>query len=246
MTGKDVFLLLLGIVLFISGLVAVIGLVAETSEHQIPREHICMASQHHQKNFDRLWDSIIRKTGIDESTAALTRISLEINPDDSVEKMDLQFTAKKNGVEGYYAVWYRQDSPECGWVDGLTYPGVFPDFEPVNIMSPRNIFSEIREIPLSAMDLSGKKVRILGDCTQKLQALDPDTSPAVTDYFWTQRTLVPAQPGSRTVAHFCLDYSQMNCTVLREGLTSCRNERLVRVFSSDSPGTCRCIGQNNR
>jgi hypothetical protein len=145
-------------------------------------------------------------------------------------------------VEGYYLVWYRRDSPDCGWIDGLTYPGIFPDFEPVNIMNPRNIFREIREIPLSAMDFSGEKVRIRGDCTQWLQDTGPDSAPAVTDYLWANRSLVLAQPGSQTDAHFCLDYSRMNCTLQKEGLTSCHNEHSVRVFSPDSPGTCRCAG----
>jgi len=100
MTGKNLFLVLLGIILLLSGLVAILGLVAKTSEHNIPREHICLSSPHHQESYDSIWDRVVRKTGIDDRTAALTRISLEIEPDATLDTMDLQFTAKRTGWRG--------------------------------------------------------------------------------------------------------------------------------------------------
>lgn len=244
MTVKNVFLVILGVILLTSALIAIAGLITETSEHVIPREHICAVSPFHHENFDGMWDNIVRRTGIDTRTAALTRITLDINPDDSVEQMDLQFIAEKNGAEGFYSVWYRRDSPECGWIDGLIYPGIFPEGAPANTLNPRSIFGEIRGIPLSTMNLSGKKIRILGDCTRSQQEYVPDPALDRVLYLWKNRSLVPllrVPPGFEEGALFSLDFSQMNCTLLREGLINCHDERSVRVFSTIPRGTCRPI-----
>jgi hypothetical protein len=249
MTGKNVFLVILGVILFVSGLTAVLGLVAETSGHLIPREYICPKTLQHPENSENVWDIIIRKTGIDEKTASLTRISLDIDPDNSMEKVELQFIAKKKGVEGFYSVWYRRDSRACGWIDGLTYPGIFPDTIPGTIRNPGSVLEEIEEIPLSGMEFSGKSVSIQSDCTESPVVTNPDPEPGMTYYLWINQSLVPREPvrfDSHIYPYFCLDYSQMNCTLLKEGLTSCRNERSVRVFSPESPGTCQCLSQNSR
>lgn len=242
MTGKNVFLLILGVVLFMSALIAILGLVAETPEHMIPREHICVASPRHHENFNSIWDSIVLKTGIDEHTAALTRISLDVDPDDSVEKMELHFIAEKKGVAGLYSIWYRRDSPACGWIDGLAYPKIFPEIEPANSQDPRKILEEIREIPLSAMDLSGKKVRVLGECTQSPQDDNPDSAPLMTGFLWTNRSLVPqisAQYDPQSEPHFGLDFAQMNCTILRGGMMTCQQEHSTRVVSTTTGSICR-------
>jgi hypothetical protein len=249
MTIQNSFLAFLGAVLVITCLIAVIGLVAETPGHLIPREHVCVAPALHSQNFTTIWDTVVRKTGIEEETASLTRITLDIDPDDSVETMDLRFIAKKDGVEGYYSVWYRRNSSGCGWIDGLIYPGIFPDLEPENTLNPRSILEEIQEIPSSSMDLSQKKVRILGDCTQNQQDFTRDAARVRKNYIWTNRSLVhllPAQPDYQAGSLFGLDYSQITCTPRREGLINCPSERWARVFSTTPAGPYRCIPHGSR
>lgn len=128
-------------------------------------------------------------------------------------------------------------------MDGLAYPGILPDFEPVHVVNPGNVF---REIPVSGMNLSGRRIQIRGDCTQPMSATTRDAVRYEADYLWTNRSLVPAGTGSYGNAHFCLDYSQLNCTILREGMTSCRKEHAARIFYPYPAGTCQCAGYNNR
>jgi hypothetical protein len=249
MTGKNVFFVILGVILFVSGLIAVLGLVADTSDHMVPREHICLKTQQHPENSEKVWDIIVRKTGIDEKTASLSRISFDIDPDNSVEKMELQFIAEEKGAEGFYSIWYRRDSPGCGWIDGFTYPGIISDMEPGNIRNPGSVLEVIEEIPLSAMNFSGKTVSIRGDCTRNQQVTAPHSLPGGTDYLWLNQTLVPraltpSDPGIDPL--FCLEYSQKNCTTRKEGITSCQNERSARVFSPTHTGSCRCISPRGR
>jgi hypothetical protein len=208
-------------------------LMAETSDHQVPRERVCGVLPGHQEGLERLWDHVVQATGIDPDTAVLTRLSLDTGTDGLVEVMDLGFHAKKSGSRQQYLISYRRDIPGCGWVDGLSYPADLPGIGPAPHQNPRDVLAGIGRIPPAAIGLSGDHLRVTGSPSRWLSGTG-DPQPAGGGYLWTNRSLLPLQasreigaPAGHAVS---LTFSDIECTMLREGMVRCSSVRSARVF----------------
>ena len=233
MVGKNWIMVLVGIILVLLAIAGVFSLVAETSGHVIHREKICIAPALQEGSLDEFWGRILATTGIDADTGALTALSLDINPDGSVKAIELQFTAKKNGTVRLYSTWYRKDSGECGWMDGLTYPyqqeGPFP---PAGV-NPRLVMDDVRDIPMPDLGLAGRNVHIVTDNSWDPVSFSRDDLSHEKLYLWTNHSLVPLRlirMDARTFQPFSLVFYPRTCTVRQEGIVSCHDDRSLRVF----------------
>lgn len=227
--------IVLGAALVISLLIGGYELISYTPENFVPRENVCIAPHIHEGGLYDYWENVTNKTGIDPGTARLTRLKTEIRPDGTLDKIELEFLADKDGTHRQYQLWYRRDARSCGWSDGLSYPekpGVTPPPLPVN---PGQILSELGQVRFADMNLSGRSLVIETITPPDLSAA-ADTLPQGATFVLRNGTLVsipPPGPDTRTPPPISLLVSERACTSVKGGDQGCLITPAARIFFKD-------------
>jgi len=237
MKNKDWQVLTIGAVVILSAIIGVYGIISSTSDNSIAREKICSLPELHDGGFDGFWNQVVEKTGIDPDSAKFSCISMDIDPDTSIDRIDLRFTAVKDGHERRYFIWYRRDSQGCGWIDGLTYPGDEMAVQPQKPIHPKIIFGELGGIRFSSMGFTGKLTSIVSAYSRSPAEpgfFTPGPGDFDNEYILINGSLIQlASPNSDNLAfppHDIIIY-QRNCNTLPEGIVSCEKDRSARIVS---------------
>jgi hypothetical protein len=224
--------LVIGAVLIISLIIGGYGVIGYSPENIFPREKICIAPYIHEGGLAGYWDTVIDKTGIDASTARLTRLKTGIRPDGAIETIDLEFLAERDGKSRLYTLWYRSDAGSCGWSDGLSYPeqsGEMPATLPAN---PGPVLSGLGQIRFFDLNLSGRYLVIETVTTPALTSAAAALSPDAV-FFFSNGTLDSSHhpgPDTRTPFPVSLLVSEKVCTTRHTGDQQCSNTPAAWVF----------------
>jgi len=231
--------LTIGAVIVLSAILGMYCIISSTSANSIAREKVCSPPELGAGGFDRFWDRVAEKTGIDTDSAQFSCISVDIDPDGSVDRVDLRFNAVKDGRERKYSIWYRRDNRGCGWIDGLTYPVDNVARAAQKPLHPKIILGELEGIGFSSMGFPGKLTSIVS--TYPRNAADPgfiapDADDYDDEYLLINGSLIQlASSGPDRVAfpqHDIIIY-QRTCRALPEGIVSCERDRSARIISHD-------------
>jgi hypothetical protein len=224
--------LVLGAVLIISLIIGGFGVIRYSPETFIPREKVCIAPYIPEGGLAGYWDTVIDKTGIDASTARLTRLKTGIRPDGAIETIDLEFLADRDGTGRLYTLWYRRDTGSCGWSDGLSYPEQAGDMPAPLPANPGPVLAGIGQIRFADLNLSGRYLVIETVTTPALTSAADTLSPAAV-FVFRNGTLVSShhpEPETRTPLPVSLLVSERVCTSLQSGDLQCSTTPSARIF----------------
>jgi hypothetical protein len=220
-----------GAVLIISLIIGGYGVISYSPENIIPREKVCIPPYIHEGGLAGYWNVVLDKTGIDASTARLTRLKTGIRPDGVIETIDLEFLADRDGKSRLYTLWYRRDTGSCGWSDGLSYPEQYGEMPATLKATPGQVLSGLGQICFADLNLSDKYLVLETVTTPALasaaNALSPDTA-----FILHNGTLVSCQPGPDTCTPLpvSLLVSEKVCTTRHTGDLQCSNTPAAWVF----------------
>jgi hypothetical protein len=223
---------IIGAALVISLIIGGFELISYDPESVISRENVCIAPLMYEGGLAGYWEDVISQTGIDAGTARLSRLKTDIGPDGTIDRIELEFFADKDGTGRQYQLSYRRDACSCGWSDGLSYPentGVTPSPLPVN---PGHILSDLGQIRSADMNLSGRNLVIGTETSPALMSAADLLSPDTTFYI-RNGTLIspqPQGPDARTLLPFFLLVSERLCSPGQDGGVQCNTVPVARVF----------------
>lgn len=237
MEKPDWRVLTIGAVIVLSAIIGMYGIISSTSANSIARENVCSPPELRAGGFDGFWNQVAEKTGIDADSARFSCVSVDIDPDASIDRIDLRFNAVKDGRERSYSIWYRRDRMGCGWIDGLTYPGDNVAARSQKPIHPKLILGELEGIRFSSMGFSGKHTSIVSTSSHNVADPDfiaPDAEDYDDEYLLINGSLIQlASSGSDRAAfppHDIIIY-QRTCRALPEGIVSCERDRSARIVS---------------
>jgi hypothetical protein len=241
---KNTGMILLGGVMVLLALIWLFGLAPDLSGNAVPSRETCLSPTVHNGGLTGFWDHVVKQTGIDDRSAALTMISIEISPDDAIKSIFLQFYAKKNGQDRHYSVEYHNSTGNCGRVSGTTYTDSQPDFTHRYPQHPRNFLRDIEETPFGELGLTHENVIISTDNGWGRNSYSSQINACNELYLLQNGTLqhlLLLSFEDETVPHFPRIFFIMNCTATGPGSSSCHSDRSINIFSGDRPWGTKII-----
>ncbi|MFA7694098.1 MAG: hypothetical protein WCX63_01055 [Methanoregula sp.] len=228
--------IILGAVMIVSVLIGGFEVINYAPGNFIPREKVCIASHVYDGGLSGYWDEIINKTGIDTGTAFLTGLKIENHPDGTIDAINIEFLADKDGAVRQYMLWYRRDPRSCGWSDGLSYPEKPGVTHPPLPVHPGHILSALGHARLDDTNLSGRYLVIETITPPALAAVADALSPDAVFLFRNGTIVVPHQedPDFRTEQQFSLIISEKVCIHQPIGNLQCNTTPTARMFFKDT------------
>jgi|GEM_PF-2748681 hypothetical protein len=224
--------LVLGAVLIISLIMGGYGVIWYSPENVLPREKVCIAPNIHDGGLAGYWDAVLDTTGVNASTARLTRLKTGIRPDGAIETIDLEFLADRDGTSRFYTLWYRRDASSCGWSDGLSYSEQAVEMPTPLPANPGPVLSGLGQIRFADLNLSGRYLVIETVTTPALTSAADALLPEAV-FFFRNGTLVSIHhpgPDTRTPLPVSLLVSERVCTPLQPGDLQCSTTPDARIF----------------
>lgn len=205
-----------------------------TQNHNPSSESICIAPAVHPDGLTRYWDTVSADLGFDASSAALSDIRISISPDDSVEQINIQFHAMKDGVDRYYSVDYGNTSLHCGHFRNESYAENRPADEALHPQDPREFLRDIEQINETALGLSNRILHVTtGNTRGKSLILTADTGNCQELYLQRNGSLQRVDRISTSNTLYPLysrEFLVMNCIETEPGSIDCTSERQVTVI----------------
>jgi hypothetical protein len=138
--------------------------------HQQDPNAICLYPPADEKTMSSIWDIIVNRTGIDNSSAAFEGMQVRLTPDETLENLGLSFYATKEGKGRMYSVYLRYDPDRCGTLNIHSYPSDPPNFVIHNPRSPREFLIELPRVRPSAFGISNQSVFITTGVSREINA----------------------------------------------------------------------------
>jgi hypothetical protein len=224
--------LVLGAVLIISLIIGGYGVIWYSPENVLPREKVCIAPYIHEGGLAGYWETVLDTTGVNASTARLTRLKTGVLPDGAIETIDLEFLADRDGTSRLYTLWYRRDTGSCGWSDGISYPEHAGEMPTPLRANPGPVLSGLGQIRFDELNLSDRYLVIETVTTPTLMsAADALSHDAV--FVFRNGTFVsvyPPGPDIRAPPSVSLLVSERICTPLQSGDVQCSTTPAARVL----------------
>lgn len=127
-------------------------------QHQPDPDAICFAPPADERTMNALWETIVSRTGIENSTAAFDDMQVRLAPDGTIDHLALSFYAVKDRSRNYYLAYLTYDPTSCGILRIHASPAEPPAYAVTNPRHPVEILGELPKINLTAVGLSGKPV----------------------------------------------------------------------------------------
>ena len=99
---------------------------------------ICLYPPAEEKTMSAIWDIIVTRTGIDNSSAVFHTMQVTLTPDETIEDLQVSFYATKDGDGRMVTAYLRYDPENCGTLNIQSSPSVKPEFATWNTVSPGN------------------------------------------------------------------------------------------------------------
>lgn len=230
-----------------------------------PTESICISPTVHPDGLTRYWDTLAADLGIDAGSAALEGMRLSIYPDDSVERINLQFYAMKEGVDRHYSVYYYNSTHHCGHFSSESYAENRLASEAQYPQDPREFLSDIEQINTTDLGLDGQTLFVTTDntWTNDSRMFTPDRdncrelyllqngSLQRMDRISTSNSPAPLYPREFMIEN-CISYESgtMSCsfgqqvTIIPD--TRLRAATMIRNTTVPGPGPGKCCPPENR
>jgi hypothetical protein len=224
--------IVIGAVLIIALMVGGYGVIWYSPESVLPREKICIAPNIYENGLAGYWDAVLDTTGIDASTARLTRLKTGIRPDGAIETIDLEFLADRDGTSRFYTLWYRRDTGSCGWSDGLSYPEQAVEMSIPLPVNPGPVLSGIGQIRFADLNFSGRYLVIETVNTPALTSAADALSPDAVFVFRNGTLVSSHQPGPDTLTprSVSLLVSERVCIPQKYGELQCNTTPAAQIF----------------
>ena len=227
--------------------------------HSSPSESICISPSVHPDGLTRYWDTVSADLGFDAGSAALSAIRISTYPDDSVEQINMQFYAMKDGVDRHYSVDYSNTSHHCGHFMNESYAENRPAYDVLHPQDPREFLRDIEQINETALGLSGRILHVTTENTRG-EFLVLTASPGNCQELYLQRNGSLQRVDRITTANtsyplYSREFLVMNCIETEPGSRDCASERQVTVIPAErlpsaniirnttvpgpAPGVCR-------
>lgn len=218
----------------------------------------------HPDGLTRSWDAVVAGEGFDEKTAELEYFSAEINPDDTIRHLSLDFYATKDGVDRRYSIFCSNRSGDGGTasvysriVNNRSDTGT----NAATYQAPRQILEETEQTNFSVLGMTGQNITISSG--KMMSNVSYVSGNGCTEFYvYGNKSLRHAAriseilPGS---SRFMMTFWVMNCTYPGPGEENCASERSVDIFpsegltgaeivydASDAPATWRTCSIANR
>jgi len=202
-----------------------------------PAESICISPAVHPDGLTRYWDAISADLGYDAGSAALSAIRISIYPDDSVEQINIQFHARKDGVDRHYSVDYGNTSHHCGHFMNESYVENRPVYDDLHPQDPREFLRDIEQINETALELAGRNLHVTTENTRgDSLVLTPDTGNCQELYLQRNGSLQHVDRVTTANTSYPLysrEFLVMNCINTEPGSLDCASERQVTVIPSE-------------
>lgn len=168
-----------------------------TFQHQPDPNAICIAPPADERTMDKLWETIVTRTGIDNGSAALDDMQVRLGPDGSIESLVFSFYATKDRKWGNYYTDLRYDPDTCGILRVNSYPVEPPAYATANPRHPKEILSELPAINLSAFGFSGRPVFLMTGVSREIN-VTYESLPCSDIFLLKNGTIIPL---GRVVRH---------------------------------------------
>ncbi len=230
----SVLLILIGCALILICLVATINPAALLSGPGSQPETLCIGKAH-QQGLTTFWDAVVAKANPDPGTVALGHLDIGIFPQDSIEKISMSFTAKKQGHDVVYFAGFRNRSPGCGTLD--VHGGAANQPNPVEQFpqDPRKFFEDIEAISFGELGLVNESVSVSTDNVRGSLSYSADPRNCREIFLLENGHLLHLNKISFTddrISPFPRILYQMRCEETGSSVT-CGSERSVEVFSNE-------------
>jgi len=128
---------------------------------------ICLYPQPDELTMNTIWDTIVGRTGIDPSSAAIENMQIRLSRDQTIENLALSFYAKSHGENRRFSVYLRYDPDRCGTLSIHSYPAELPDFALEDPVSPEELLHELPQIAPGIFGIANQTVLITTGVTRE-------------------------------------------------------------------------------
>jgi hypothetical protein len=260
---KNRYVIIAGVLLF-AGIIGILLIPQMAVTPALATSPYSFSYSLHPDGLTRSWDAVVAGEGFDENTTELDHFSAEINPDNTVRHLSLDFYATKDGVDRRYSIIYSNRSGDGGTT--MVYSNLVNNrsdtgTNTVTNQTPRQILKETEQTDFSVLGMAGHNISI---STGKMTGnASYESGTGCTEiYVYGNKSLRHAakisgvMPGS---SRFMMTFSVMNCTYAGPEDGNCVSERSVDLFTfedltgseivydaQDAPATWRTCSITNR
>jgi len=168
--------IMLGSIVIVVGIVSLLVLSPVPSIvygffHQPDPHAICLYPPVEETTMNAFWNTIANRSGIDPGSAQFGSMQVRLNPDETIEEIQLSFYATKNGEDRRYQTDLRYDPEHCGALYISSDPTArYPGSTPRSSRSPIEILRELSLLRPSVVGITDKPVRISAETQREINA----------------------------------------------------------------------------
>lgn len=197
-------------------------------------EPVCISPGLHPDGLTRFWDTVEARQGFSGSSASLIHIDVDVNPDDTVQSVWLQYYAFKDGTDREYDTHYFNNSGACGYMYTKSHPANRTETDTLMPQHPRQFLQDVEKTPFSAIGMLNRTVTIGSYSSGGPKEFSPGDS-CYEIYLMTNGSLQHMKKISginTTYPQFPRRFSPLNCVTTEPG-RRCAGERTVEILSSE-------------
>ncbi|MDD1689441.1 MAG: hypothetical protein LUQ66_02150 [Methanoregula sp.] len=137
------------------------GFLLPGSLHLPDGSEICLYPSAEGKTLENTWDTILRRTGINESEAAFEDLMLHITPDETLDSMTLVFYTEHEGKVTGYTADLTYFPGTCGRLRITSTRTPANDIVLRDRQSPRVILANMDQFSAASLGVRNRSVRII-------------------------------------------------------------------------------------
>ncbi|MFA5332248.1 MAG: hypothetical protein WC342_07705 [Methanoregula sp.] len=211
--------------------------------HQPIPDAVCFAPPADQHTMNSLWETMVSRTGIDNTTAAFDDMQVRLAPDGTIDHLALSFYATKDKSRGYYQADLYYDPDTCGILRIHSSPIDPPAYVTNNSRSPQVILDELATINLTALGLSGKPVFLMTPTSMQTNVTF-ESRPCTELFLLKNGTIIPLDKvvlhDTQADATYWNIFSE-HCVDVPGYGQSCQGHGGIIVFSADRIGDAEIV-----
>ena len=148
------------------------GFLLPGSLHLPDGSDICLYPSAGGRTLENTWDTILQRTGINETEAVFEDLTLHITPDETLDSMTLEFYTEHEGKVTGYTADLTYFPGTCGRLRITTTRTPANDIVLQNRQSPRVILANMDQFSAASLGVRNRSVRIITGVSRHIRDMN--------------------------------------------------------------------------